>query len=686
LTSDVHLAGRRSLRRAIPVAVWLAAVALAWWLHWSLGGLSEATGIAEVRQYTISPAETGRLASVEVVPGERVYPGAIVARLDTEILEGEIAVAEADLREIEAQIPAQGRSLDLTRLETERTFRAQCEEAEVELQAARATHHRDRAELAAVQEELDRQRTLVKQRLANTARMQELQVRLAALQEAVAAWPARVEALEAREKAARQRLETWRATHAGASGTDARRDRLRPLELQLLRQQEYLELLRKRLRNMTLRAPAEAYVTSVAAREGDVLRPGDPVLVLVEADPVQVVAYVNEERGGRLAIGDTASLRSRDRNGGSVTGAIAGISRAVSQLPPRFWPGPTRPRWGREVFVRVAPGHPLDPGEAFDITFRRKPEAPASVAAATDASTPLTPLTVPPAITSRSRFEPSGIVWADSLERYIVVSDDTGLESAGDNAPWVFTLDPGGAVDPDPVVIQGSDGVSDLEAIAMSPNGDVYLLASQSVNRRGRRPPVRTGFLHTRLRGRNLVVEGQVRLHDLLKEAARTDPAFLASLGLPPAVGESGPALEIEGLAFHNGALYLGLKAPLDAGRRALIWKLARPDILFRGGSLARAGLALWGKVPLEVEGEPAGISELLFTDAGLLLLAATNDKGGALFSATHGAGELRGDVLRTFPGLKPEGLCLAADGRRLVVVFDRQQETPLWTHLEMPQ
>lgn len=677
--------GRRWVSRVVPVAVWLAAVAGAWWLYRSAPGQGEAAGVAEVRQYTISPPEIGRLASIEVAPGERVFAGAVVARLDTEILEREIAVAEAELREIEARIPAEGRSLELARLEAERTFRAQLEQAEVDLQDARAAFEREHAELAAVEAELERQRKLVDRRLADRRRLEELEVRRAALKEAVASWPGRREALEASVRAAHERLESWRAAQAGRTGEDARRDRLRPLELQLIRQREFVELLRKRLKNMTLRAPADAYVASIVAREGSVVRSGDPVMILVETEPTQVIAYVEEERGANPAVGDPVTLRSRTRAGKAIPGTVAGVARTVSELPPRFWRHPSRPRWSREVFVRVAPGHALDPGEAFDVTFhgRRSPGGP--VAASAEIAPPPAALTVPVGLAARSRFEPSGLVWAAPLGRYLVVSDDTGLEEAQDHAPWVFALRPDGAVEAEPVPIRGCGPVNDLEAIAMSPDGKIYLLASQSRNLRGRRPPARTLFLSARLDGRALVVEGRVHLHGLVREAARRDPAFLAALGLPEDRSPSGPDFEIEGLAWWNGALYLGLKAPLDDRGRALIWRLLRPEVLFREGALLPAGLTLWGRILLEVEGEPAGISELLFTSTGRLLVAATNDKGGGLFSVTIGGEELRAELLRSFPGLKPEGLAPTPDGRRLVIAFDRQQETPLWARLEIP-
>ncbi len=50
-----------------------------------------------------------------------------------------------------------------------------------------------------------------------------------------------------------------------------------------------------------------------------------------------------------------------------------------------------------------------------------------------------------------SRFEPSGLVWVSSLDRYIVVSDETGVDRA---RPWLFTMSRRGVIDPEPLVIE----------------------------------------------------------------------------------------------------------------------------------------------------------------------------------------------------------------------------------------
>jgi len=54
--------------------------------------------------------------------------------------------------------------------------------------------------------------------------------------------------------------------------------------------------------------------------------------------------------------------------------------------------------------------------------------------------------------------------------------------------------------------------------------------------------------------------------------------------------------LDVEGLAFRNGALYIGVKTPTDNGR-AVIYKVATPERLM-AGDVAGANITLWGRVP----------------------------------------------------------------------------------------
>ena len=168
---------------------------------------------------------------------------------------------------------------------------------------------------------------------------------------------------------------------------------------------------------------------------------------------------------------------------------------------------------------------------------------------------------------------------------------------------------------------------------------------------------------------------------------------FQRSLGLRAGTRN----LEIEAMTYWQGALYLGLKAPLDEAGRAMIWKLESPDTFLQTGNIEDAQLSLWGSLalPARQEGQdvPAGLSELLFLPNGALLLTSTPSTGdgsrptGFLsIAAEPTGGVMTAKTVRAFEGLKPEGMSLSANPGHIVLAFDKGSELPDWTELPWPK
>jgi multidrug resistance efflux pump len=283
-------------------------------------------------------------------------------------------VAEARLHQVSAEIPATGASLAVSGLQAERTFQSEIEAAQVEVQSARASAATDQAELAHTAQELDQQRSLVKRGLMKADGLTELELRRTALEQAVRTWPGRVDAIETRHRAAVARLAEWRRTNSEQPG-GSRKAQLQPIYGKVREQQESIRLLRTQLRNTVLRAPSDAYVSSILARPGDVIRPGDPILLLVEAEPRQVIAYIDERNGAALASGVKVKARRRDASRSEFPATVAAVAGNVTQLPLRLWTSPTVPAWGRAVYVQLPPQARLDPGEIVDL--RVAPDGPA---------------------------------------------------------------------------------------------------------------------------------------------------------------------------------------------------------------------------------------------------------------------------------------------------------------------
>jgi hypothetical protein len=312
------------------------------------------------------------------------------------------------------------------------------------------------------------------------------------------------------------------------------------------------------------------------------------------------------------------------------------------------------------------------------------------VIAATSAAVPLAerPATmrVPAGLLrANTGIEASGVVWASTLDRYLVVSDDTGTEDEK-HQPWLFAMSRDGALDASVIPIRGVETMNDAEAICAGPDGTFFLTTSHSPNKSGKVKAPRRMLLHLRLSGRVLSVEGRL---DLTTATDADGRGLLAIAGLDPP-----GSLDIEGLCYTSGALLIGLKSPLTPGGDAVILRLERPEAAFRAGRVPAGALTRLRAATLPVS-RPGGhvhrgISDLVgLPDGSLVVLGnapkgAPTDAGGAMYWLRPGA--TTATLLREYPGLKPEGVTLAEDGRELVVVFDTDREPPRWTRAPLPR
>lgn len=292
-------------------------------------------------------------------------------------------------------------------------------------------------------------------------------------------------------------------------------------------------------------------------------------------------------------------------------------------------------------------------------------------------------VTVPAALRARtSNPELSGLAWAPALGKWLVVSDDTGLRDAGTwHAPWLLALSAEGALDTEPVPIEGLDRLNDAESMTPLPDGTFLLLTSHSPNKKGKVKPARCLLVHLGFEGKALKL---LRRIDLAAAAPR-----LAELA-----GSPGSPVDLEAVAVHDGALFIGLKSPLDAQGRASIVRAAGLGPALASGEFAADAFERWAAVDLAVPGKKGqrvhqGIADLAFLPGGALVLAANSPKGapadggGALWKLE--SAKAAPVLLRQFDGLKPEGVAVSPDGKSLTVVFDTGQATAKWAHGALP-
>jgi len=296
------------------------------------------------------------------------------------------------------------------------------------------------------------------------------------------------------------------------------------------------------------------------------------------------------------------------------------------------------------------------------------------------AAPPPETLVVPPALSAKTcNPELSGITWVPALKRYVALSDDTGqLDTPTWHAPWVFTLDLQGEFDPQVRVLEGLESLDDAESITPGPDGTYFLTTSHAMTKKAKSKPARRQLLWLAVDGERLVVRGRFDLSTLELERV--------------AAGKD-DELDIEAVAFRDGALFVGLKAPLDEKGRASILRVA--DIVSAFDGKSKPAVTRWASPLLEVpdaEGKPVpqGVTDLVLLGDGRLVLAANAPKsgkpdgGGALWLLEKA--DAKPVLLHRFgQGLKPEGLTLTPDAKRIVVVFDRGQDVSQWVHVPVP-
>jgi hypothetical protein len=285
-----------------------------------------------------------------------------------------------------------------------------------------------------------------------------------------------------------------------------------------------------------------------------------------------------------------------------------------------------------------------------------------------------------------SNPELSGIVWSKKRNRYLVVTDDSGLrEDATAHQPLLLGMTEKGVLDPKPIAIRGVDRINDPESICAGPNGTYFLVTSHSPNRSNKTSHSRRQLLQLRDDGDALAVVGRLDL-----TAVKGSRSLLSLLGLP----DEG-RLDIEAVAFHDAALFIGFKSPLTADGAAVVARLASPVEAMRRGAIHPEDLTRFLAAPLCLDtGKQKvceGISDMLFLPDGSLMVSANapkggpKDHGGALWHLPSPPDKRAPVLLRRFPDLKPEGLAYSPSGRSVAVVFDCDQAVPKWTEVSLP-
>ena len=647
-------------------------------------------GIVERRTHVVSAQESGRVQILLVKPGDQVAENQLLAVLYFSDLKSNLENLRAELARLQSL--EQARRTAYT-MQIER-LRLRLDNEAAGLLERMAMLESKSAELAGVNSLIQRLQTAQDAGLGYNRDLADLYIQRDVLLAYLK---------ELRQDSGNQKQQAERLSESSQSLQNADLDDLsQAMQAEGL---EHTEELRRRIveiehqiniRNIV--APCDGYITQVTAGPGDVVKAFDQILTVEETHPSRLIVYIPEHSKQQPEIGNPVRIYSSRSRKFATTGTVAfihpGFTRAEDRISFRG-----QVFWARKIQVDLKGDHQLVPGEVvtvrignyqqnFTNTLSTNVSAAESAAASIipdlDNPPPVMDMNVPQALWSLTRFEPSGVAWIPGMKKFLIVSDDTGIiDSKSEHAPFLFRMNALGTVDPQPQKLEGISSVNDLEGIAAAENDTFYLISSQNISKKGRRPVNREYLMQVICLGEEFVVQKKINFLSLIHETASLSE--LQILGLSQKESDDKPELNIEGIAFDGQALYFGLKQPISTAG-AIIWKLDNPPMLFEKNKIEAGQLTLFGTVNLKrANGKPAGISDMCFDPDGKLWALSTipdageKDQIGALHRIDRFAdGRLEAKTIYNFPGLKPEGLCFQ-NRSSLLIVFDKDNATPAY-------
>jgi len=354
---------RSRLRRNWPFLLWVGVLVFIAAFYSRNEQFGQMTGTVETIEEPIAPLETSRLLSVSVLPGQAVTAGQAVAQMDTALIDAEIAVQAATLREAQDVITGYQENM----LQAQSTAQTAMDRADATLRIEERLQKSDVAELAVLKEELKRLEGLLARGLINEMDVAALRAQTAPLEQAVASSPPVLEVLRRQLDDARRShdvLQTWMRMDGSRDISEAIKSKMAARNATIEANQN---LFQRRKDAYTLRATRSGTVSRLLVQPGNVVNSGLPILTLVTEHPDYIVGFLPEVHVTDLRPGEKVLAWRQNGKGSAVYAAVESVSPDVMQLPGRVSPIANEAIRGRRVMLRIEGPHDFIPGETVEI-------------------------------------------------------------------------------------------------------------------------------------------------------------------------------------------------------------------------------------------------------------------------------------------------------------------------------
>jgi HlyD family secretion protein len=263
-------------------------------------------GTVDSNQVMVSPQIAGRLSKLLVDEGTPVKQGDLIAIIDPAELEAEERAAAATITSLQSKV-AETRS---TQQATQGSTTSSVANAQARLQSARAQLLQSEAMLQQVQSNSQRTIALAKSGVSSEQDRVQAETNLNAQQ-------ATVEALKQQVGAAQADLNM---AVANTNQAQAATSTVLSTRAQVTNAEAQMKEAEVRLGYTKIYSPVTGTVSVRAAREGEVLTAGQPIVTVVDFSDTWVRAAIPETESDHIGLGDT--LRVRLPGGTETSGKV----------------------------------------------------------------------------------------------------------------------------------------------------------------------------------------------------------------------------------------------------------------------------------------------------------------------------------------------------------------------------
>ena len=252
-------------------------------------------GTVDSNQVIVSPQIEGRIQKLLVEEGTQVKQGDLIAALDPSELEAEERAAAATIDSLKYKVAETQSTLEAT----QGTTSSSVQNAQARLASARAQLLQAEATLERTESDSRRTIELAKQGVASDQDRVQAETNLAAQKAVVQSLRDQVSAAQAELDTAVANTHTAHAAQRTVESTQA----------QVANAEDMLKQAEVRLGYTKIYAPVNGTVSVRAAREGEVLNAGQPIVTIVDLSDTWVRAAIPETQADHIGLGDTLRVR-----------------------------------------------------------------------------------------------------------------------------------------------------------------------------------------------------------------------------------------------------------------------------------------------------------------------------------------------------------------------------------------